>query len=158
MQLGWKVLNTNYVIECSGVFLPFCPHCGSEKQPDDRYCKNCGKSVQPTSELQVGIRPGTKFVRIETISGLDIWKPIIFLFLIVFMNLLHGALGLIALVAVTVWVHYNSKKFAALGGSQIDSRVLTALTLLLAIVGLPLYSYRLHELRKTKGERWEATA
>jgi len=59
------------------------------------------------------------------------------------LGLFSWIIGLLALIAATAYVHYNSRKFGIGGGRSI-------ITLLFAIVGLPLYAYDLHKLRKAQ--------
>jgi ribosomal protein L40E len=61
----------------------------------------------------------------------------------IFLGFFSWVLGLLGLIGATIYVYYNAKKFG-IGGSR------AALTLLLAIVGLPLYAYDLHKLRKAQ--------
>jgi hypothetical protein len=76
------------------------------------------------------------------VSEFDVWKPILWLVVILFLGYLSplALMGLIILFFATIWVYRDSKKHGL-------SESLWIVTLLFAIVGLPLYAYRLHQLR-----------
>jgi hypothetical protein len=76
------------------------------------------------------------------VSEFDVWKPILWLVVILFLGYLSplALMGLIMLFFATIWVYRDSKKHGL-------SESLWVVTLLFAIVGLPLYAYRLHQLR-----------
>jgi hypothetical protein len=107
------------------------------------FCKNCGKPIPSASSDQIPTQAGMKIRRTEAVSELDIWKPILFLFGIIFLGMVNGLLGLVALVGASAWVYYDAKKYGVGGPGA-----LVIVTFLAAIVGLPLYAYRLHQLRK----------
>jgi len=73
----------------------------------------------------------------------DVWFPVLLLVAMFVLGLFSWIIGLLALIAATAYVHYNSKKFGIQGGRSI-------ITLLFAIVGLPLYAYDLYKLRKAQ--------
>jgi len=82
-----------------------------------------------------------EFVMVDEFA---VWVPILWLVAILAGGYLFGIFGgLVLLVAATIYVYYNSKKFGVKGSRWL-------LTLILAIVGLPLYAYELHKLRKTQ--------
>jgi len=73
-----------------------------------------------------------------------VWLPILWLILIVIAGFFFTVIGgVIALVAAAIWVNRDSKKYGVEVGEG-----LWALILLFAIVGLPLYAYRLHQFRE----------
>ena len=117
--------------------MPFCPHCGAEMQSGDTYCRSCGRRMNGALEQKAQI------VRLEGADQPNVWLPILWLIVLLASSLLLGLLGIVVLVLATVWVYKDSRK-RKLGDS------LWILTLLFAIVGLPLYAYRLHQLRKGK--------
>jgi len=60
------------------------------------------------------------------------------------LGLFHWILGLLGLVGAAIYVYYNARKFGIGGGGY------AALTFLLAMIGLPVYAYELHKLRKNQ--------
>ena len=92
------------------------------------------------------------------VGASDVWVPILWLVGILFLgilgfiysflyspapSLLGWFLGLLGLIGATIYVYSSSKRFGIEGGRAI-------ITFLFAIVGLPLYSYELHKLRKAQ--------
>lgn len=75
------------------------------------------------------------------VGEFDVWIPILWLLGILFFGFIAWFIGIIVLISATIYVYYNSKKFNIGGG-------LTILTLLFAIVGLPLYSWDLYKLKQ----------
>lgn len=72
-----------------------------------------------------------------------VWVPIVWLVGMIFLGLFFSWVGgLLGLVGATIYVHYDAKKYG------VESQA--ALTLLLAIIGLPLYANELHKLRKAQ--------
>jgi predicted nucleic acid-binding Zn ribbon protein len=72
-----------------------------------------------------------------------VWTPIVFLGLMILLGWVFGwILGLVLLLAATLYVHYDAKKY------QVESHAW--LTLLFAIIGLPLHANELHKLRKAQ--------
>jgi hypothetical protein len=89
---------------------------------------------------------------IKPVGELDVWTPIFYLGLMIFLGWVFGwILGVVLLVAAALYVHYDAKKYG------IESHVW--LTLLLAIVGLPLHANELHKLRKAQQAKktWAGT-
>jgi hypothetical protein len=72
-----------------------------------------------------------------------VWTPIVFLGLMILLGWVFGwILGLVLLLAATLYVHYDAKKHG------VESHAW--LTLLFAIIGLPLHANELHKLRKAQ--------
>jgi len=72
-----------------------------------------------------------------------VWTPIVFLGLMILLGWVFGwVLGLVLLLAATLYVHYDAKKYG------VESHAW--LTLLFAIIGLPLHANELHKLRKAQ--------
>jgi hypothetical protein len=115
--------------------LPFCPYCGKEIREDYSFCRSCGRRIDGT------LGDKEQIVRLEEVNQPNVWLPILWLVVLLASSFLLGWLGVIVLILATVWVYKDSKN-RKLGDS------LWILTLLFAIVGLPLYAYRLHQLRK----------
>jgi hypothetical protein len=77
------------------------------------------------------------------VGEFDVWIPILLLVAILFLGSLSFWLGVFALGGATMYMYLNSKKYSIGGGRAI-------ITLLFAIIGLPLYAYDLHKLRKAQ--------
>jgi hypothetical protein len=77
------------------------------------------------------------------VGELDVWVPIVWLVGTIFLGFFSWVLGLFGLIGATIYVYYDAKKFG-IGASR------AALTFLFAIIGLPLYAYDLHKLRKAQ--------
>jgi hypothetical protein len=99
---------------------------------DHLFCRNCGKKIEGGVVAQIP-QPVIK-------SRPNALVPILWLMAIFAAGLIFGFVGgLIITVAATVWVYSDSKK-------QGVDESLWVVTLLFAIVGLPLYAYRLHQI------------
>jgi hypothetical protein len=87
--------------------------------------------------------------RSARVSEFDVWIPILWLVVILFCGSLSNPRipgwvgGFTMLSLATIWVYYDSKK------RDMKSEFWIA-TLLLAVIGLPWYAYRLHKLRETQ--------
>jgi hypothetical protein len=77
---------------------------------------------------------------VPPVGEFEVWIPVLWLVAIILLGYYLGLLGIVVLICATIYVHYNSKKFG-IGGSK------ALITLLFAVIGLPLYAYDLHELR-----------
>jgi len=119
-----------------GVVLPFCSYCGSETTEDDRFCRNCGGAIEGRGET------GAEVIPAKASSQPNAWVPILWLVAILLGSLVFWLAGPVLLVIATIWVYFDSKK-RGVGGSP------WLVTLLFAIVGLPMYAYELHKVRKT---------
>ena len=125
--------------------MPFCPHCGAETYLGDTFCRTCGKDMTPvvhessSTPIITGESPSPPSIRV---SEFHVWIPILWLVVILFFGLLSpfALSALMVLPFATIWVYLDSKKHGL-------SESLWLVTLLFAIVGLPLYAYRLHQLR-----------
>jgi len=104
---------------------------------DHLFCRSCGRKI--TTEVTGGqIAPS------QPQPQPNEWLPILWLILIVIASFLFPWIGgVIVLVAAAIWVEHTSKKYGVEVGEG-----LWALILLFAIVGLPLYAYRLHQFRE----------
>src|SRR5208282_4381192 len=71
----------------------------------------------------------------------DVWIPIIWMAGILVAGFANGLVGILVLIAAAIYVHYNSRKFK-IGGSR------AFITLIFAIVGLPLYTWDLYKLKR----------
>jgi hypothetical protein len=103
----------------------------------NRICQNCaGKSqlVEPRASQ----RPPAPSVKRS-----DVWFPILFLVLVIFLGFLSPGLGVLTLIGATLYVYVDAKKYG-IGSSR------AIVTLLFSIIGLPLYAYDLHKLRKAQ--------
>ncbi len=103
---------------------------------DELFCRNCGK------RLESGVRQPQSIAARQPISATPAWVPIVWLIAILIAGMVDLFLGVIALVGVTIWVYRDSKKYSIRGSPVL----LAVVTFMLAIVGLPLYAYRLHQL------------
>ena len=120
--------------------MPFCPYCGSEMGTGHLFCRNCGRRV----EEAVGARP--PIIQTESRPQPNIATRFLWLFAILAAGFLFSWIGgAIVLILATIWVYYDSKKYG------LDDS-LWLITLLFAIVGLPLYAYRLHQISKGKAQ------
>lgn len=117
--------------------MPFCPYCGKDIGEGYSFCRSCGRRIDGT------LGDKAQIVRLEEANQPNVWLPILCLIVLLASSLFLGLLGFVVLVLATVWVYKDSRK-RKLGDSS------WILTLLFAIVGLPLYAYRLHQLRKGK--------
>lgn len=82
-----------------------------------------------------------EFVMVDEFA---VWIPILWLVAILVGGIIFGILGgLVLLIAATMYVYYNSKKFGVGGSTWI-------LVLIFAIVGLPWYAYELHRLQRAQ--------
>jgi uncharacterized membrane protein YtjA (UPF0391 family) len=61
--------------------MPFCPNCGKELDSADRFCRDCGKSIQvaQTSPSQA-FMPQKKFERVSNLWGLPFFFGLATLF------------------------------------------------------------------------------
>ena len=121
--------------------MPKCAQCGAGLPSIDaralwrdgkRICQSCAGRSQPVE------RPTA-----PTVGESDVWVPILLLVAMFILGLFSWILGLLVLIVATVYVHYDSKKFGVGGGRSL-------VVFVFAIVGLPLYAYDLHKLRKTQ--------
>jgi hypothetical protein len=77
------------------------------------------------------------------VGGFDVWIPILWLLGILFFGFVAWFISIILLIGATIYVYYNSKKFKIESG-------LAILTLLFAIIGLPLYAWDLYKLKQAQ--------
>jgi ribosomal protein L40E len=126
-----------------------CPKCGGSTQEvaGGIYCFKCdllldSKGQPIASKIEpaapVALRPPA-----PPVGEFDVWIPVLLLVAMILLGSFQWLLGLFALIAATIYVHYNSKKFGIEGGRSI-------ITLLIAVIGLPLYAYDLHKLRRAQ--------
>jgi hypothetical protein len=77
------------------------------------------------------------------VGELHVWVPILWLVGMFFLGFFFSWVGgLLGLIGATIYVHYDAKKYG------VESH--TVLTLLFAIIGLPLHANELHKLRKAQ--------
>ena len=120
--------------------MPKCAQCGTDLPLIDahawwrdgkRICQNCAGKSQPVE------RPPA-----PPVGELDVWIPILWLVGMIFVGFLSWILGLLGLISAAIFVHYDAKKYG------VESHA--GLTLLFAIIGLPLHANELHKLRKAQ--------
>ncbi len=129
-----------------------CRKCGQpmnllDEEEQRWYCFKddllyVGKDQHWSDEIRSSVTPvqiasGPPPPPVETY---DVWIPIIWLAGILVTGFANGLIGILVLIAGAIYVHYNSRKFKV-GGSR------AIITLLFAIVGLPLYSWDLYKLK-----------
>jgi hypothetical protein len=125
-------------------FLPFCTSCGKEYALGTKYCPNCGMNTTATAPQVTGEKTTkAEIPAAPAVSSSDVWIPIVLLILIVALGFVAWWLGVAMLIFATFYVHVNSRKFGVGGGRAF-------VTLLVAIVGLPLYAHDLHKLRQSQ--------
>jgi len=127
-----------------------CPRCGAEtkKVAAGPYCYKCDILLDSAGQLvatkteedtaHIAKRPA------PPVEESDVWVPILWLVGMIFLGVVSWILGLLGLIGATIYVYYNAKKFGIGGGGY------AVITLLLAIIGLPVYAYELHKLRKNQ--------
>jgi len=150
-----------------------CPKCGGETKEVAAgiYCFKCDLLLDSTGQ-PIAPRSGVVTTRTPKppappVGEFHVWAPILWLVAIILLGFISwisglwvvGMPGWVVLICAAVYVHYDAKKYG------IESHAL--LTLLLAIIGLPLHANELHKLRKAqqtgqvqilKPERVEARA
>jgi ribosomal protein L40E len=128
-----------------------CPKCGRDTSvvAAGIYCPKCdvlldstGQPIVPNYGTAANMSRAPKSLA-PPVGEFDVWIPILLLVAMFFLGFLSFWLSVFALVGATLYVHSNSKKFGIGGGRAV-------ITLLFSIIGLPLYAYDLHKLRKAQ--------
>lgn len=124
-----------------------CPKCeGNTKEvAAGIYCFKCdllldgtGQPLVPKIESKASeIKPPA-----PPVGERDVWVPILWLVGMIFLGFFSWVLGLLGLIGAAIYVHYDAKKYG------VESHAW--LTLLFAIIGLPLHANELHKLRRAQ--------
>jgi len=84
--------------------LPFCPDCGASIDEEDKFCRSCGKQLQPAGRAQGATKPASAAdlakiagiqERIKEFGRASNWSTIggaLLAFLIVILLVLQGAI------------------------------------------------------------------
>lgn len=126
--------------------LPYCPYCGSELKEGYAFCRTCGKKIEPSTETSVSIMPSTPTLpppevkRYPRVGDFEVWVPIAWLAAMLIGGYFHVGISIFVQILATIYVYYDSKHYG-FGHSM------WIVTLLLGVIGVALYAYRLHQLK-----------
>ena len=126
-------------------------HKGNQKEESDRDVERLLRSSDEASNQRISRTQAlpSEYSSVIVTSN-EVWIPILWLFgiiiapfigVIILPPILGIFLGVIVLVCATIYVYKNSEKHGVKGDR-------TFLTLIFAIIGLPLYANDLHKLRQ----------
>ncbi len=129
---------------------PVCKLCGKQMTLLDEERGYCYKDdlIYYVKELRWSDDgPATSATKTEAgppappVGTIDVWVPIVLLLAMLLLSYRIPFAGVGLFIVATLYVHYSSKKFKIGGGRAF-------VTLLFAIVGLPLFAYDLHKLKQ----------
>lgn len=119
---------------------------GADGKLGDRwYCYKDNEVYLAKEQRWGGQEPAVPVVQkppAPPVGEFHVWVPILWLVGMIFLGFFSWVLGLLGLIGATIYVHYDAKKYG------VESQAV--LTLLLAIIGLPLHANELHKLRKAQ--------